>query len=283
MGDDRLADSNTIRVLAIQPSLRWLQPMPNMHECRQMIDKHVAGVPADLLVLPEVFNGMPCHYDPLAGPLARKFLSTLARACKVAVVGGSIDYDDDGVRRNTCYVLDAEGNEVGAYHKRALFREEQGTRQPGDSPGIFELAGVRVAVLICADLWDPQYTRELVGQADLLCVPAKTTVPTESHTDYARQIWWNLALTRAMESGLPIVVSDWSLARHEAAALVDGTKVHSVHYTCGAASITDPSKRPDFEAIQMRLGIKETGILAATIDLDAVDKYRDYRRSVGLL
>jgi len=248
-----------------------------------MIDKHVAVVPADLLVLPEVFNGILCHYDPLAGPLARKFLSTLARVCKIAVVGGSIDYDDDGTRRNSCYVFDADGNEVGVYHKRMLFGSEQGARAPGESPGIFELAGVRVAVLICADLWNPDYARELVGKADLLCVPAKTSVPIESHADYARQLWWNLALTRAMANALPIVVSDWSLARHEATALVDGTKVHSVHYTCGAASITDPSKRPDFEAIQMKLGVKQAGILAATIDLDAVARYRDYRRSMGLL
>ena len=138
-------------------------------------------------------------------------------------------------------------------------------------------------MLICADLWDPLYTRQLVGKADLLCVPAKTTVPSETHTDYARQLWWNLALTRAMENGLPIVVSDWSLMRHEAAALVDGTKVRSVHYTSGAASITDPGKRPDFDTLQMKMGARQAGILSATIDLDAVARFRDYRRSVGLL
>jgi predicted amidohydrolase len=142
---------------------------------------------------------------------------------------------------------------------------------------------VRVGVLICGDLWEPALARELVDQVDLLCVPAKTTVPTDRYTEYARRLWWNLALTRAMENALPIVVSDWAEARHEAAALADGTKVRSVHHTSGGASINDPGRRPRFNEIQQVLPRGEPGLLAATIDLDAVARFRDYRRSMGLL
>jgi len=279
-----LPTARTIRVLAAQPALRWLHPMPNFHLLRQMLEQHVAAAPADLLVLPEVFNGVPCDYDPLAGPLARRFLATLARACRVAIVGGSIDYqDDDGTRRNTCFVVDADGNEVGAYHKRVLFGPEQGGRRAGETAGIFELAGVRVAVLICADLWDPSLARELIDRVDLLCVPAKTTVASESHISYARELWWNLALTRAMETGLPVVVGDWATARHEAHAAIDGVRTHAVHYTSGGSSIVDPGRRPDFDQLQMRLPPKDAGLLAATLDLDAVARFREHRRAVGLL
>ena len=279
-----MAAARQIRVLAVQPALRWGQPMPNMHLLRQMIEKELAHLPADLVVLPEVFNGVRCNDAREAGPAARKFLSTLARACGIAVVGGSIDYaHDDGTRRNTCFVVDRRGQEVGSYHKRVLFAGEQGERQTGDGPGVFELAGVQLGVLICADLWDPALARCLLDRVDLVCVPAKTTVPTAGHTDYARRLWWNLALTRAMENALPIVVSDWAAARHEAVSLADGTRVRNVHHTSGGASITNPGRRPRFGEVQTTLPRGESGALSAAIDLDAVAAFRDYRRSVGLL
>jgi predicted amidohydrolase len=258
--------------------------MPNMHLIRQLVEKTLRAAKADLVVLPEVFNGVSCDYDPRAGEQTRQFLATLAKACQAAVIGGSIDYaHEDGTWRNTCFVIDDQGREVGSYHKRVMFTYEQDTRKPGNGPGIFELAGFRVGVMICADLWEPGYLREYQGRIDLLCVPAKTTVASEGYTDYARRLWWNLAMTRAVENALPIVVSDWPEARHEAAALVEGTRVQSVHFTSGGANITDPSKRPRYDDIQHTLHRGQPGVLSAAIDLDAVARFRDYRRSVGLL
>ena len=45
-------------------------------------------------------------------------------------------------------------------------------------------------------------------------MPAKTAVPSDNHVEYARTLWHNLALIRAMENGLPVVVSDWAGGRH---------------------------------------------------------------------
>mgnify|MGYP001076675161 CR=1 FL=1 len=273
----------TIRVLAIQPALRVQQAMPNLHLIRQTVEKHVAAAPADLLVLPEVFNGVSADDDPLVGPLARQFLGTLARACNLAVVG-SIDLKgDDGRIRNTALLVDRTGAERGTYVKRVLFGRERELCTPGDGPGIFDLDGLRVGILICGDLWRADLVAELRGRVDVLCVPAKTTVPDAGHTDYARRLWSNLALTRAMEAGLPVVVADWAEARHEAVSLVDGTRVKAVHYTSGATCITDPSRRPVFDAIQQRQSQGDPALLAATIDLDAVAAFRDYRRTIGLL
>ncbi|HOB73320.1 MAG TPA: carbon-nitrogen hydrolase family protein [Phycisphaerae bacterium] len=264
--------------------MRWQQQMPNLHLLRQTIEKQIATTPADIIVLPEVFNGVHCDMDPSAGPQARQFLATLAKATNAAIVGGSIDYQhSDAQRRNTCWVVNRQGEEVGAYHKRVLFAAEQADRRPGNEAGIFDLEGIRVAVLICGDLWEPAMARELVGRADLLAVPAKTAVPSQSRIDYARKLWWNLALTRAMENGLPVVVADWAEGRHESIGLVGGTRTRSVHYTSGGASITDPGKRPDFDALQTKLSAGRPGLLAANIDLDAVRAYQEYRQSVGLL
>ncbi|MGB9626439.1 MAG: carbon-nitrogen hydrolase family protein [Phycisphaerae bacterium] len=284
-----MAESRIVRVAALQPALEWLRPMPNMHRLRQAAEGTVRAHGTDLLVLPEAFAGLPCDHDEgVAARQARQFLSTLAKACRVNVIGGSIDYPhDDGSRRNTCFVVDRDGREVGRYDKRVLFAREMDARQAGAGAGVFELdaerARIRVGVLICADLWDPALARELMGRADLLCVPAKTTVPSDRHVEYARSLWWNLALTRAMENGLPVVVSDWAEGRHESKRLVEGTMIRDVHFTCGGGSLCDPSGRPEMARIQQTIARGAPGVLTAAIDLDAVARFREYRQSVGLL
>lgn len=278
-------NTTTIRVAALQPPLQWLQSMPNMHLLRQTCEQAVREYSPNLLVLPEAFNGMPCEFDDgAAGRQARQFLATLAKACRVHVIGGSIEYqDNDGTRRNACFVLDPDGNEIGRYDKRVLFDRELETRKRGTWAGVFELAGVRVGVLICGDLWDPALARELHGQADLLCVPAKSGVPTDRNVDYAREMWWNLALTRSVENALPVVVSDWASARHDTKRMTDGIVVRETHYTAGGSSICDPSHRPDTVKMQQKILRGATGVLVANIDLAAVAHFREYRQSVGLL
>lgn len=280
-----MSTPRTIRVAALQPELHELQPMPNMHLLRQMTEQVVREQAPQLVVLPEAFNGQPCEYDEgMAAVPSRRFLATLARACGVSVVGGSIEIqDEDGRRRNTCFVVDREGREVGRYDKRVLFGREPDTRTPGVGAGVFEVAGLRVGVLICGDLWDPSLAREMFGRIDLLCVPAKTSVPSERQVEYAREVWWNLALTRAMENAVPVVVSDWAAARHDTKRLIDGDVYRDTRFTAGGASISDPGKRPDFPAMQRRRLRGTAGTLTAEIDLEAVAKYRAHRQAVGLL
>ncbi len=285
MRADTVANGRTIRAAAIQPALEWLRPMPNMVLLRQAAEQAVRQNPVDLLVLPETFTGQPSDYDDgQSARQARQFLATLARACRTNVVGGSIDYqDDDGGRRNACFVVDRDGREIGRYDKRVLFDREIDTRRAGTGPGVFTIEGVRVGVLICADLWDPMLARELPGRADLLCVPAKTTVPGEAYVEYAQTLWWNLALTRAMENALPVIVSDWAAGRHESRRLIEDTVVRDTHFTSGAGTICDPSGRPDVRKIRQTIARGAPGVLTATIDLDAVARYRRHRESVGLL
>lgn len=279
-----MGGSASVRIVALQPALRWLQPLPNMHLIRQTLEAHFIERPADVVVLPEAFNGMPVDVDPFAGSPSRKFLRTLAAALGTTVVGGSIDMKvGDGPRRNMCFVVDASGRECGAYSKRVLFAHEQEHTTAGASRGIFEVSGLRIGVLICGDLWEPALARELLDEADVLCVPAKTTVPSDAFVAYARKLWWNLALTRAMENGLPVVISDWAADRHEAVSSAHAHKVRAVHYTCGASSIVDPGRRPDFDTMQRTVTAGHKGIVEAEIDLEAVAAYRRYRRSVGLL
>lgn len=277
-------DASIFRVAVLQPALVADRMMANMHVLRGMVDHLTAGG-LDLLVLPEVFDGN-LSMSPAARDIdnARQFLSTLARAAKTNVVGGSIFPEIDGRQRNSCFVIDREGRELGRYDKRIMFSVESDVREPGSGPGIFDLDGVRVAVLICADLWWPELAREVCGRADILCVPAKSSVPGGDQVIYARTLWQNLALTRAMENGVAVLVSDWPEARHDTTRMqADGARTRHTHYTSGGGSICDPSHRPNMVRIQEVFDKGAPGSLATTIHLDKLRAYQDYRRRVGLL
>jgi predicted amidohydrolase len=278
------ADSTIFRVAVLQPDLTADRQMANLHMLRGMVDELTAGG-LDLLVLPEVFDGN-LSMSPTAAEIenARQFLSTLARAANTNVIGGSIFPEIEGRRRNSCFIIDRQGREVGRYDKRIMFSIESDLREPGTGPGIYELDGVRIAVLICADLWWPELAREVCGKADLLCVPAKSSVPGGDQVFYARKLWQNLALTRAMENGLAVLVSDWPEARHDTTRIQpDGARTRHTHYTAGGGSICDPSHRPNMTRIQEVFDKGISGSLATTIHLDALRDYQEYRRKVGLL
>ncbi len=203
-----------LHIAALQPPLRWRQPMPNMITLRKMAEELPSGV--DVVVLPEMWTGL--IDDPNVteqADQAAQFLQTLARGCSVIVVGGSFQrLASSGRLQNVCLVVDRRGEIAGEYVKRALFSHERDTHEAGSENGVFEVEGFRIGVQICADLWWPERTRELIDLVDVLCVPAKTAVPSDNHVVYARALWHALELTRATESGLPIIVSDWAGGRH---------------------------------------------------------------------
>ncbi len=215
-----------VHVATLQPALRWQQPMPNMFAMRRMIEELPSGV--ELVVLPEMWTALPVGSQANVGAdSATQFVQTLARAAGVNVIGGSFEArGSDGALQNVTVGVDARGVVVGRYAKQVLFAAERDGRQPGAGSAIFEFDGLRVGVLICADLWHPGLVKA-IADADVLCVPARTAVPSDQHVLYARVLWHSLALTRAMEFGLPVVVSDWATGRH-AATDVD-LSVGSVH------------------------------------------------------
>ena len=203
-----------LHIATLQPPLRWHQPLPNMIALRKMAEELPSGV--DVVVLPEMWTGLVDDHDVVtqAGEAAQ-FLQTLARACGVIVVGGSFQRPArSGRLHNVCLIVNRGGEIAGEYVKRTLFSHERDTHEPGSEAGVFEVDSFRIGVQICADLWWPERTRRLIDRVDVLCVPAKTAVPSDNHVVYARTLWHALALTRATESGLPVIVSDWAAGRH---------------------------------------------------------------------
>lgn len=262
-----------IRVAALQPSLGWLEPERNRQTIRDMANQTAAAQPLDLLVLPEAFDGAPPELHVPNDPDGHvEFIADLARSTNACVVGGSVAYrSHDGRIFNSSFVAERTGRIAGEYAKRKLFSAELSTRTAGRTPGIFELQGLRIGVLICSDLWFPELARELLDRVDILCVPAKTSVPSAEFVHYARTIWLSLAMTRAVENVVPVVVSDWCKQKHPTG------------YTSGASSLNDPAGRPETIRLQRHLPDGRAGVLVAELDLDAVDGIRKYRKATGLL
>ena len=131
----------------------------------------------DLVVLPEL---AVCGYPPRDLLYERGFvracheraleLAKLTRDGPALIVGCPVP-DDDGVRNS---LLVFQGGELSVmYHKRLLptydVFDEDRYFVAGDAPGVVEVAGVRVGLAICEDLWsgeDAGYHWRYAGRAD---------------------------------------------------------------------------------------------------------------------
>jgi predicted amidohydrolase len=146
---------------------------------------------AGLVVLPELvttgyaFSG-PDELRPLAEPLSGPSvsrLSAVAGECArrhqrpVVIVGGFAEVDDDGVLRNSAFVVgaDADGSPTATavYRKVHLWDDEADLFVPGDRPPtVVDTPLGRIGVVVCYDLEFPEWVRTVALQGiDVLCAP----------------------------------------------------------------------------------------------------------------
>lgn len=158
-----------------------------------------SGQGADLLVFPEGFlTGY--HIPGLAPgdlPGVEAALAEVARIAareRLALVMGTHLDTPEGLR-NAAVAFTGDGEEIGRYHKRALFGGwEQATFRPGSTTLRFDCGGLRVGVAICYDVEFPELIRaEAQAGCDLVVVPTALMAP---HDRIARQV----VPVRAMEN-----------------------------------------------------------------------------------
>lgn len=79
----------------------------------------------------------------------------------------------------------------------------------GYNNGVISLPRFRLAVLVCADLWDTPlcYKLALIENADILAVPAWTST-FKGNRIQAKQDWHSLARTRSTEYSVIVAVAD---------------------------------------------------------------------------
>jgi len=162
----------------------------------------------------------------------RDAVASLARRWHCPVVGGSLHAErPDGTTRNTGIVAASDGTTLGEYSKRHPFAAEAlaGVVE-GGGPATFELCGVRVAICICADLFDPTLFPACGtdGAAILVCAASTSRKPAPH---FARDLWSHVAVARAWERNAYVVVSDWAHAPH-----IPGVR------TSGVSGLADPTR-----------------------------------------
>ncbi|MFI6396264.1 carbon-nitrogen hydrolase family protein [Nonomuraea sp. NPDC050540] len=183
-----------MKVLMIAPAA-W---SPDGHDNFDAADELLEE--SDLVVLPELAGSRL----PRAEYLER--VSGLARRAGAYVVGGS-HYDAvEGGSVNRGVVADPAGRVVAEYEKAHPYGvEHRAGVLPGRPSQTFELAGRRVRVLVCADLW---YSARLAAPVDAVLVPAFSVTQWDS-PDPSRALWQHMSVARAYEFMTYVAVSDW--------------------------------------------------------------------------
>src|SRR3954447_10916940 len=194
-------------------SVSCLQLAPRAGEGRHArIDRVVAAVaagpPADLVVLPELWDVGYFSFDEyrlVACPLPQTAVSELAdvaRRRQIVLVAGSVIERDGDRLPNTVPVIGPDGALLGSYRKRHLFgyrSREAEILTPGSSDGIVDTPIGRLGLATCFDLRFPEHFTELrQAAADLIVVPAAWPAARAGH-------WMILTQARAIETQTPLV------------------------------------------------------------------------------
>jgi len=139
---------------------------------------------ARLLVLPEYALHLEEPAPPTtvgAPPPPGHVLAPLAAAAgarDITVIVALWRRDRDGHHRNSQVVLGSDETVRAVHDKVELFSEERAWATPGDDLSVVEVDGIRVGLLICADLYAaPALHAELVHakKAQLVAVSAQWT------------------------------------------------------------------------------------------------------------
>jgi len=137
--------------------------------------------------------------EPAHGPTAALLAQVIAGR-EAVVVCGIVEVDPTtGLLANTAIVVGA-GGLVTRYRKTHLWVDDTAWAMPGDEPPeLFEVAGVRVACLICADVEIPEFAGSLMPAPEIWCLLAAW--PEERAPALA---WW----ARARDTGAVVVAAD---------------------------------------------------------------------------
>ena len=155
--------------------------------------KECAQQGADIVVLPEIFNGpySTSKFKDFAeekGRYTYTALSNMAKHNNIYLVGGSIPEIEGDKIYNTSFIFDNEGKEIGRHRKMHLFDinviggqsfKESDALTAGDSVCVFDTPFCKIGVCICFDMRFPELSRLMVLQgAKIIIVPAAFNMTT---------------------------------------------------------------------------------------------------------
>ena len=208
-----------------------------------------------ILVTPEMFvtgYNIGDRLAPLATPDLVDRIARIAQDSGIAIVAGLPEALEGGGITNCLVMIDRDGSELLRYRKTHLFGAlDRSLFIQGDAlPGIVEIDGVRVSVLICYDVEFPETVRRAaLDGADAVIVP---TAQMEPYAHIAER----LIPVRAWENQMHVIY-------------VNRVGVEGDLTYVGRSSIV----APDGEVLAS-LGATDIGLMIATIDPEATRRAR---------
>ena len=202
------------------------------------------------------------HVQEKNGPIVSG-LKALAVEYGIAILG-SFRERHDPLPRNTCIVVDSEGQELASYSKCHLFSPggEDAYYTPGESPAVFDLHATRFGIAVCYDLRFGSLFHYYASMGvDMMLVPAAWPASRMDH--------WELFIrTRALEAQAYVIginttgktpvdtYCGGSMAAGPAGEIVSGLEEEEglMKVECDRASLEDArrslpvsrDRRPDF-------------------------------------
>ncbi len=163
---------------------------------------------ADLVMFPELAL---CGYPPedllFHAGLRRQVARSLERIREasrgISVLVGFPDYVDQGIYNGAAVFRD--GQECARYHKHLLPNyqvfDEKRYFKPGDAASVVEIGSVRVGLLICEDVWEPD-PAQAAAAAGAQVLAVINGSPYSLHYQKRREA---VVRDRVRETGLPVV------------------------------------------------------------------------------
>ena len=130
-----------------------------------------------------------------------EFWKGLAAKAKTNILAGRLEKRDDGLY-NLATVFAPNGEILADYAKIHLYNRERETIVPGNELGMFELNGMKVGIMICADFGFPELSRAYaVRGCHMLAVTASWAYPDDD-------LWEICNRARSSENGIYVVSCD---------------------------------------------------------------------------
>jgi predicted amidohydrolase len=181
-----------LRVAAVQMEPRFAEVATNLATATRL----VRSQPADLYVLPELFNtGYLFHDRSELASLAEAYpagstcreLALLSGGAGAVIAAGFAESTHDGRLYNSVALFD-RGHPIGCYRKIHLFDTEFLIFDPGDAPPrVLNSSHGRLGPMVCFDWFFPEVARCLaLAGAQLLVHAANLVLPYCQNTMPAR-------------------------------------------------------------------------------------------------
>lgn len=174
----------------------------------------------DLVLFPESYPGpITAGLDYDAGPAIRE----ACRQAGIAAAWGRVEPTEDGRFVTVVLLTGRNGEELGRYVRSHPATGDVhpvlsgASMAPGPEPGMFELDGLKLGVVVCSELWNPELCRVLALRgAEVLLAPAGGGFHRVAEN------WKLMARARAIENELYVGLTQQLFDGESGSALIAG-------------------------------------------------------------